>query len=259
MQHIISQTYSQKCFSFNSSVWEHSSQSTADRLDLLQLSPLSGEVATLRRVWDLFFAREIRDISCISSQWASTMLNQKHTDTCTNNLAILGMFPLLNHIPKWGPLRLLKLPKHNGCEYGFAWFAIILSWFIFDDIWDLGLNLHHNPGYSGDFQFKEPIDLQNLQRVGKSIWTFYWHYPGYILKIPERQPDITWLCPCASIFGFHLSFTNSKRHWTQFSAQALDRSPCTDFLLHHALGKNGSEVVIRLLCWSFVCTMSVST
>ena len=114
--HNFSNLESQKCFSFNSSVWEHSSQSTADRLDLLQLSPLSGEVATLRRVWDLFFAREIRDISCISSQWASTMSNQKHADTCTNNLAILGMFPLLNHIPKWGRLRLLKLPKHNGCE-----------------------------------------------------------------------------------------------------------------------------------------------
>ena len=96
-------------------------------------------------------------------------------------------------------------------RYGFAWSAIILSWFIFDNIWDLGLNLHHNPGYSGDFQFNEPIDLQHLQRVGKSIWTFYWHYPGYILKIPEKQPDITRLCPCASIFGFHLSFTSSKK------------------------------------------------
>lgn len=255
MQHIISQTYSQTCFSFNSSVWEHSSQSTADRLDLLQLSPLSGEVATLRRVWDLFFAREIRDNSCISSQWASTMLNQKHADTCTNNLAILGMFPLLNHIPKWGPLRLLKLPKHNGCEYGFAWFAIILSWFIFDDIWDLGLNLHHNPGYSGDFQFKN----QSICKISKRWESPSEHFIDTILDTSWKFLKDNLTMSLRINFGFHLSFTNSKRHWTQFSAQALDRSPCTDFLLHHALGKNGSEVVIRLLCWSFVCTMSVST
>lgn len=159
-------------------------------------------------------------------------------------------------------VRSAEVVKVAQTQWMWIWVCMICYHFVMVHIWwYLGpwLEPPSQPWILWWLSVQEPIDLQNLQRVGKSIWTFYWHYPGYILKIPERQPDITWLCPCASIFGFHLSFTNSKRHWTQFSAQALDRSPCTDFLLHHALGKNGSEVVIRLLCWSFVCTMSVST